>query len=282
MSGSLIVREVYVRRGLVKSGLPEYDYALNPYVGCQHGCIYCYAVDFTRGEPARNWGRVVYVKVNLPEVVAREVKVLKPGVVGLSTITDPYQPIESRYRLSRRLIEILCGAGFHVSIQTKSPLVIRDAELLARCGSLIDVGFTITTMGEHYRVIEPNAPHPLARASALLKLSRAGVKTWIFLGPIIPGFNDKPADYEPILRLAKESGSQVTIDRFRVRDWAVKMIESRLSIRPNPTRDWWLEASSRILRLCRDYGVECTTAEEEWARLRGLKRVDLSLLDWLS
>jgi len=274
----MIVREVRVKSALSRSGLPEYDYALNPYLGCWHGCIYCYAVDFTRGEPAERWGEVVYVKVNLIEVLSKEVKRFRPGVVGVSTITDPYQPVESRYRLTREAIKLLCASSFHVSVQTKSALVIRDIDVLRQCGDRADVGLTITTMRDTYRLIEPNAPSPVVRAATVRKLAGAGVKTWIFLGPIIPGINDTRLDYEPIVKLASETKSQLIIDRFRPRGVAVRLIRGRLGVDPTPSMKWWGEVRRSIEELCSEYGVECMAEEDEW---RGRRARGGSILDYL-
>lgn len=262
--GNTIIKEVRVKTALSKSGLPEYDYALNPYLGCQHGCIYCYAMDFTRDEPGERWGEVVYVKVNLIQALLRDVRRFRPGIVGVSTITDPYQPVESRYRLTRRAIEVLCGAGYHVSIQTKSALIIRDLDIIGRCGGSIDVGFTITTMRDTYRAIEPMAAHPMARASALRRVAKLGIETWIFLGPIMPGINDRREDYEPVIGLAKETNSQVIIDRFRPRPVVLRFMGRKLNPIYPVTRDWWVSTLNSIMRLCRDYGVNCVTAEDEW------------------
>ena len=270
--GGVIIKEITVKNALTRSGLPEYDYALNPYLGCQHGCVYCYAMEFTRGEPGINWGGVVYVKANLVQVLSREVRRFRPGIVGLSTITDPYQPVESRYRLTRRSIEVLCNAGFHVSIQTKSALIIRDLDLLRRCSGSVDVGFTITTMRDTYRLIEPMAAHPLARASALRRISELGIETWVFLGPIIPGINDRREDYEPIIRLARDTGSQLIIDRFRPRPLVIKVMSDRLGHVNTPSRSWWSVVLKDVLALCREYGVECMSAEDEWDMARGRKR----------
>ncbi|MGC9153138.1 MAG: SPL family radical SAM protein [Vulcanisaeta sp.] len=266
--GNTVIKEIRARSALSRSGLPEYDYALNPYLGCQHGCIYCYAMDFTKGEPGMKWGEVVYVKANLIELLSRDVRRFKPGIVGLSTITDPYQPVESIYKLSRKSIEILCRAGFHVSIQTKSALIIRDLDILKKCLDHVDVGFTITTMRDTYKVIEPMAAHPMARASALRRIADLGIETWIFLGPIIPGINDRREDYEPIIRLAKETNSQVIIDRFRPRQVVIKFMSSRLGVTRPVTRDWWVKAMSLIMKICRDYGVNCITAEDEWKTIK--------------
>jgi DNA repair photolyase len=263
-----MIREVRVKRALGRSGLPEYDYSLNPYLGCLHGCIYCYAMEFTRGEPGEHWGSVVYVKVNLLDVLKVEVRKLRPGIVGLSTITDPYQPVESRYGLSRGSISLLCGSGFHVSIQTRSPLILRDIDVLKACGGKVDVGFTITTMRGSYRAIEPGAPHPRARAEALRRISNAGIPTWIFLGPVIPGINDHEEDYLPVIELAAETGSEVIVDRFRVRNRPLSLMRSRLGQVPHVDEGWWGSVLPRIMDLCARIGARCTTAEEEWRRAR--------------
>lgn len=260
--------EIKTSRGLVKSGLPEYDYALNPYLGCQHGCRYCYAKDFTKGEPGDAWGEVVYVKVNLPEVLAREVKTLKPGVVGISTITDPYQPVEAKYRLTRRSLEILLASGFKASVQTKSTYVLKDMDLFFVHRDKVDVGFTITTFRhEVAKLLEPMAPPPRARAYALQMLSELGVRTWIFLGPVIPRVNDGEEDYMPILEAAKRTRSEVTIDRYRPRPGADSMLASA-GIKPMGDASWWRAKAAEIKARCAEIGVVCRTAEEEWKSAR--------------
>lgn len=262
------IYEVRVRKALTPSGLPEYRYALNPYVGCLHGCRYCYAVDFTKGPPAAAWGDIVYVKINLLEVLRKEVERLKPGVVGLSTITDPYMPPEARYGLARGSLSILAEAGFKVSIQTKSGLVVRDVDLFLRYGGSIDVGVTITTLKEKARLLEPLAAHPLARARAVKKLAEAGVKTWIFLGPVIPGFNDGIEDIEEVVKLAHVAGVELIYNRYRPKPRAGEML--RKSFREvRPTSQWWAEVRQWIEKLCGKYGVVCIDMEKEWSARRG-------------
>lgn len=269
MQGGVVkVVEIKTSRGLVKSGLPEYDYALNPYLGCRHGCRYCYARDFTRGEPGDAWGEVVYVKVNLPEVLSREVKTFKPGIVGVSTITDPYQPVEAKYRLTRRSLEILLASGFKASVQTKSTYVLKDMDLFFTHRDKVDVGFTITTFkAETAKLLEPNAPPPRARAYALSALSELGVKTWIFLGPIIPGVNDCVEDYAPILEVARRAKSEVIVDKYRGRPGADSMLLA-VGIKPRRDESWWRAKVAEIKARCAELGVLCKTAEEEWRSAR--------------
>ncbi|HDD26449.1 MAG TPA: radical SAM protein, partial [Acidilobales archaeon] len=184
------IKYIRVKSALSRSGLKEIDYALNPYLGCYHSCIYCYARDFTRYEEvAKNWGEVIYVKINLLDVLRREVKRLPKGVVGVATITDPYQPIEATYRLTRGSLEILKRYGFKVSIQTKSPLVLRDKDIIEP--KQFDVGVTIITMDKDVaKVVEPKAPPPTDRVRILKEISELGVETWLFMGPIIPCLTD--------------------------------------------------------------------------------------------
>ncbi len=154
--------EIKVKTALSKSGLKELDYALNPYLGCRFSCVYCYARYFSPTEVKERWGEVVVVKSNLLEVLRREVAIKRKGVVGVSTITDPYQPIESERKLTRGSLKILLESGFRVSIQTKSPLVLRDLDLLLSHKEKVDVGLTITTANRDLsKTLEPLAPLPM-------------------------------------------------------------------------------------------------------------------------
>jgi len=156
----LKIEYVKVKRALSKSSLPDLNYAFNPYIGCMHGCVYCYGRCFTKDKEASdNWGEVIKIKENILQLLKREVKRKKIGVVGISTITDPYQPIEEKEMITRRALEILSSAKFYISIQTKSDLVLRDLDLIK--GDRFDVGVTITTLNDKTaRLIEPRASPP--------------------------------------------------------------------------------------------------------------------------
>ncbi|MDZ7337691.1 MAG: radical SAM protein [candidate division KSB1 bacterium] len=185
----IAVRELCCKSALTPSRIPGIDYALNPYVGCAHGCRYCYA-DFMRRFTGHSeaWGTFVDVRVNAPQKLAKELERTKPGVVSLSTVTDPYQPLEARYRLTRACLEILARWPFQVSILTKSPLVTRDIDVL-RSIEECEVGLTITTDDEHEqvrRLFEPRAPNIAARLNALSRLKKAGLTTYAFVGPALP------------------------------------------------------------------------------------------------
>jgi DNA repair photolyase len=157
-------------------------YTANLYRGCTHGCAYCYAPSLTHDE--RSWGGYVDVKVNAPEVLARELRSLRRDQVFLSSASDPYQPVEAKYRLTRRCLESLLRSQFPVSILTRSPLVLRDLDLLKELAE-VKVGMSITTVPT--RQLEPGVPPLQRRIDTLRKLGAAGVQTCVSLAPVIPG-----------------------------------------------------------------------------------------------
>jgi len=208
------VREIACKSALSPSRLPGLDYALNPYRGCAIGCVYCYSPSVLR--EARPWGRFVDVKRNLPTVLAKELKRSRVGVVGIGTVTDGYQPIEMRYHLTRYCIEQLARYRFPVSIQTKSSLVLRDLDLLHRLED-VEVGVTVTTMDDEMRRrFEPFASPTGRRIETLRALNTNGIRTWAFVGPILPGATD--TTMLPLLRAIRDAGTtHVLYDRLRFR-----------------------------------------------------------------
>ena len=164
------------------------DYAVNPYVGCQHACIYCYAKFMKRFTGHREaWGEFVDVKINAPELLAREVAKKKVGRVWISGVCDPYQPLERKYKFTRHCLAVLVENGWPITVQTKSPLVLRDIDILKRAAD-IEVGFTITTADERMRkIFEPGAPPIAKRIEALEALHAEGIKTFAMIAPVLPG-----------------------------------------------------------------------------------------------
>lgn len=258
-------------KALTPSGLPDIDYALNPYVGCAHGCTYCYARAYVRdAEVAREWGSLVKIRVNLIEVLAREISELKPGVVGLATITDPYQTIEASQHLSRESLKVLLRAGFRVDIQTKSPLVLRDVDILKRWRDRVEVGLTITTLRDNIAAVtEPGAPPPSERAKALRELSATGITTWLFLGPIIPNVNDSYEDVLSIAKLAANTNSLLIYDPLRLKPQILRALSQALRIlglepsnvfRKVRNRGWLRKLEDIVRNACSDAGAECVPA----------------------
>ncbi|MCK5427750.1 MAG: radical SAM protein, partial [Thermodesulfovibrionia bacterium] len=169
----LLQEEIKVRTALSKTGIPGRKYCINPYVGCEHACTYCYATYMKRftghTEP---WGRFVDIKINTPEVLRRQLKRAEKGTIILSSVTDPYQPLEKKYMITRKCLEILELFQFPVDILTKSPLVLRDIDIILKLKN-VNVGLTITSDDEKARtVFEPQATPIQTRIEALKKLHK--------------------------------------------------------------------------------------------------------------
>jgi DNA repair photolyase len=209
----MIVREIYARSILSKSKV--YDYTINAYTGCQHGCAYCYArfMKRTTGhiEP---WGEFVDIKINAPELLQKEITKKPRGRVWISGVCDAYQPLEAKYELTRKCLEILIEHNWPITIQTKSPLILRDKNLLEKASD-IEVGLTVTTADDNVRrLFEPNAPPIKDRIKALDELHQAGIRTFAMIAPLLPGAGELSA-------LLSGKVDYVLIDRmnYHYSDW---------------------------------------------------------------
>ena len=182
-----IIKEINAKSILTQSGIPGADYCINPYTGCAHGCLYCYASFMKRfTNHTEPWGTFVDVKINAPYILRKQLRRIRKGPVIISSVTDAYQPIESQYKITRKCLEELLPYEFSVDILTKSPLVARDIDLIKQFKS-IDVGITITTDDERIKkIFEPKAPSIESRIETLRKLHRGGVRTYAFIGPLLP------------------------------------------------------------------------------------------------
>jgi DNA repair photolyase len=214
----VIVREIECKSVLTKSGIEGVDYALNPYVGCAHGCVYCYASFMKRFTGHKEeWGAFVDVKVNAAEVLARQMRRAKQGNIVSGTVTDPYQPLEERYEITHACLEVLTDYDFPVSILTKSDLVLRDLDLLRRLKD-VEVGFTITALDDEVqRIFEPSSPLASARLAALTELAEAGVKTWTFCGPLLPFLSDGEEQIDALFGdLVRAGVSYIIVDSMKL------------------------------------------------------------------
>jgi DNA repair photolyase len=184
---SILIREITAKSILSKSGIPGADYCINPYVGCSHACKYCYASFMKKYTGhTEEWGSFVDVKINAPEILAKQLKRSTKGSIIISSVSDAYQPAEAQYKLTRKCLEILLNHDFSIDILTKSPLVLRDLELLEKFKD-IEVGITITTDNENIKkVFEPYAPSVETRIDTLKKLHGNGIRTYVFIGPVLP------------------------------------------------------------------------------------------------
>jgi len=187
----MIVRETQPKTILSKSKI--YPYVINPYTGCQHACSYCYARFMKRvTRHTEPWGQFVDVKITAPDLLRAEVTKKKPGKVWVSGVCDPYQPLEAKYQLTRQCLETLAQHGWPVAVQTRSPLVLRDVDIL-KAGKDFEVGFSVPTADDTIRkMFEPNAPAIGARIGALDELHRAGLRTFVMIAPMLPGAEGLP------------------------------------------------------------------------------------------
>ena len=235
-------------------------YTVNLYKGCTHGCVYCYAPSLTHDE--RTWGAYVDAKVNAPQVLERELRGLEKEEVFLSSASDPYQPIEARYRLTRRCLEVLRRHRFPVSILTRSPLVLRDLDIL-KTFSRVRVGMSITTVP--VREFEPGVPPLQRRVDTLRSLSAAGMRTWVSLAPVIPGL--VMVDLDRLFEDLCEAGvSWVSFGvlRFTGYEESRKMFEKATGMRTEEALAGRDELVSRLTSLVRRYGMEAKDYASGW------------------
>jgi len=175
---------------ITKSNIPSIDYVINPYIGCQHGCIYCYAefmIRFT-GHKGDKWGQFLDIKTfDLDKIKPQK---YNGKIILLSSVTDPYLPLEKKYQNTRKILEKLVGTEAEISILTKSKLVVRDIDLFKKFKN-VNVGISISTLNENFaRIIERVASKPLERLDAIKQISEAGIETYTFISPFFPEITD--------------------------------------------------------------------------------------------
>ncbi|MFZ5955240.1 MAG: SPL family radical SAM protein [Nanoarchaeota archaeon] len=188
----MIIKEINAKNCLTKSKIT--DYVINPYMGCQHDCKYCYAVFMKRFQNINDdWGKFVYAKINCPELLKKELEKNKPGYIWMSSVCDCYQPIESKYKLTRKILETIKNSPakdkFEIGILTKSALVKRDFDIMKDLN--VEIGLSINTLNESFsKKIEPSASLPKLRIETLKQAKESGFRTYGFISPVLPGITD--------------------------------------------------------------------------------------------
>ena len=213
----LEIKEIEAKGILSKCGIPGIDFMVNPYIGCRFGCKYCYASFMGRfvGKKVADWGEYIYPKINAPQLLTKEIERKLPDKgkgkeIFFSSVTDPYQGLEVKYRLTRQCLEVLADWGFAgtLSILTKSNLVTRDIDILKRFRNAI-VGLTVTSADDGIsRYFEKYAPAVTDRFEALKKLNQAGIKTYAFIGPLLPHFVADETGLEKVFQKLVEAGTK--------------------------------------------------------------------------
>jgi DNA repair photolyase len=234
------------------SGMP-FSWSLNPYMGCVHQCTFCYvrAFELRADRPSDDrYGRSIRVKVNVAEMLRKELR--RPSWrgegVAIGAATDPYQPAEGRYRLTRACLEELSAVSNPFSLITRNPMIVRDLDVLREAAARAEVGivFSVPTLDEEvWRRTEPGTPPPRQRLRALTQLVEAGIKAGVGMAPILPGISDRPEQLEAVVREAREAGATSI--------WA-----NLLYLRPG-TREHFLE------HLARDWPEELERYERLYA-----------------
>lgn len=243
----MVIREVRVKSVLSASGI--HDYSLNPYTGCAHACTYCYARFMKRFTGHQEgWGEFVDVKVNAPERLLAEIKRKKPGTVWVSGVCDPYQPLERRYELTRRCLQVLALARFPVTVQTRSPLVLRDLDLFLKMERL-EVGLTITTADDAIReIFEPQAPGIGERLAALEQLRQAGIMTFAMIAPLLPGA-------EGLVQLLAGKADRILVDRMN--HGYGRWVYSKHGLEEMLSDRYFDGAARQIAASCQEIGMPC-------------------------
>ncbi len=203
-----------LNRCVSKRQMP-FAWTINPYRGCEFGCLYCYARythEFMEMRDGLDFEQKIYIKQHAAGLLRHELRRVKADeAIALGTATDPYQPAERRYEVTRGILEEFSRhRGFQLGIVTKSNLIVRDLELLQEVGrsNRVTAHITVTTLDSDLaRILEPRAPRPDLRMEAVRILSQAGLRVGVSCSPVVPGITDSPKDLESVVRAAAEAGA---------------------------------------------------------------------------
>jgi DNA repair photolyase len=238
-----------IRSKTILSASKIYDYVINPYTGCQHACNYCYArfmKKFSRHKEP--WGEFVDVKINAADLLLVEINKKKRGKIWISGVCDPYQPLEEKYNITRKCLDILAQNNWPVVIQTRSPLVLRDINILKGVKD-IEVGLTVTTADDDIRkLFEPKAPPIGERIRTLHELHQSGIKTYAMIAPILPGT-------EFLIKDLEGKVDYILIGRmnYDYADWVYRKYDLEMK----RTDDFFFMAGRKLANQCKMSGIDC-------------------------
>ncbi len=237
------------------------EYTINQYRGCTHGCVYCYAPSLIHEE--RSWGSYVDVKMNAHYVLDRELDHAKKKVVFVSSASDPYQPVEARFKITQRVLKVLAKHRFPVLLLTRSPLVLRDLEIL-QSFDWIRVGFSISSVPT--RFYEPGVPSLERRIGALSKLHDCGIKTFVSMAPIIPRLILMDLDLL-FARLHEAGLSTISFGllRFNGYEKSREMFEQRSGQSSEEVMDGGRSVYQEVKRRAADHGLDITGSVLSWS-----------------
>lgn len=264
------IKEIKCRSALSRSGIYGIDYSINPYIGCEHNCSYCFARYMKKFSFShKEWGDFVHVKINILDVLRSELKKIKGGSILISSVTDAYQPIEEKYELTRKILEELENyRNFEITILTKSKLVIRDVDVIKKMQS-VEVGFSISILRDEIkRVIEPRSSEVKERFKALKILKESGIKTYVMIAPILPIITEN--DLEKLLESIKSVDvDYILVDKLNIKsgNWqkikeSLKNIDEKLVkiyeyILFSQKSDYFIKIKEKIKEICHNLRLPC-------------------------
>lgn len=247
------IHEIQAKSIIVPSRLPGTDFVINPYTGCEFGCLYCYATytgNYVR-EPRSNWGNYLYVKANAVELVKAELQGWPKDKLGLSillsSVTDPYVGAEQKYLITRGILEVFVDNNYPggIGILTKSPLVLRDIDLLKQLKK-VNIGLTITTTDDSLsRFLEVKAPLASRRFETLRRLNENNLPTYVFVGPLLPHFRYHPELLDELFgEIAKAGTKEVFVEHINLPAYIKERLWPGLRGQPEQIRAVYDSASS--------------------------------------
>jgi DNA repair photolyase len=236
-----------IKSKTILSASKVYNYVINPYVGCQHGCHYCYARFIKRfSGHTEPWGKFVDIRTNAADLLKVEVTRKKRGTVWVSGLCDPYQPLEAIYQLTRKCLDILADNDWPVVIQTRSSIVLRDIDIIKRAKDFV-AGLTITTADDNIRrIFEPDAPSIKERLRTLDELHRNGIRTYAMIAPILPGAETLPDALQGKVDF-------IIVDRmnYHYADWVYR----KYGLEDKLTDDFFQRTGREIASACKKLGI---------------------------
>lgn len=260
----MIIREIESKSILSKTGIPIADYVINPYVGCIHSCVFCYArfmKRFTGHE--EEWGKFLDVKVNAPDLIPKKATKYDGKYIFLSSVTDPYLPLERKYKLTRRIIEKLIPLKPILGILTKSDLILRDLDLIKQFKTS-EIGFSFSTLDDNIRKeVEPAASPVKNRVNALKEVHEAGIKTYVFISPILPYLTD----WEDIIRKTRDYADYFMFENLNITGTVWGSVKRFLEEKhPDLVQEYreiysdnvyWYVVGEEIKKFCNEEKLDC-------------------------
>ncbi len=266
------IKEIQCKSAIGKCGFPGGGLAINPYVGCGHSCVYCYARFIKRFTGhTEEWGAFIDVKTNIVDILKKQLKSSKyeNQRIFIGTVTDPYQPIEKKYNLTRNILQVLVDYKNPVSILTKSDLVLRDIDLLKKMKD-VDINFTVTTLDEKWeKLVEPNSSSTKQRLEAMEKLTREGITVLAMMGPYWPIFTDPEALFKEFKKsgarhvftesLNTVGGNWTGVEKVLKKNYPNLLPKIRKTLfDKNNFYEFYDEAQKEIKRLSKEYQIPTT------------------------